>query len=120
MRLGDFAAARDALREALGASGGLGGRSAHTAGALLAAGELATAMKRYEDAARWFGAADTVLAKLGLMMDETDVWWGERARCEAKIREGVGEAACERAMSAGRALAGPDAIALATTAFASD
>src|SRR4029453_1997319 len=43
MRLGDLAASRAALREALGAVGALGGRNAHTAGALLAAGELATA-----------------------------------------------------------------------------
>jgi non-specific serine/threonine protein kinase len=118
MRLGDLAASRAALREALGAVGALGGRNAHTAGALLAAGELATANGHWEDAARWFGAADAVLLKLGLTMDETDVWWAERARSDARLREALGQDVYESALADGRALAGPEAITRALVAFA--
>jgi len=85
---------------------------------LLAAGELATANGHWEDAARWFGAADAVLLKLGLTMDETDVWWAERARSDARLREALGQDVYESALADGRALAGPEAITRALVAFA--
>jgi tetratricopeptide (TPR) repeat protein len=44
---------------------------------------------RFEDASRWFGAADTVLDRLGLVFDDADVWWKRRGRVP---RRGAGRA----------------------------
>jgi tetratricopeptide (TPR) repeat protein len=101
-RSGDARGARLPLREALATLGSLGARHSSAAGALLAAGELAALEKRYEDAARWLGAADTVLERLGLVFDDADVWWKRRDASLAAAREVLGPAACDAHREAGR------------------
>jgi len=101
-RSGDVAGAASPLREALATLGSLGARHSSAAGALLAAGELAIAEARFEDAARWFGAADTVLDRLGLVFDDADVWWKRRDASLTAAREALGAAACEAHVEAGR------------------
>ena len=101
-RSGDAAGAAPPLREALATLGSLGARHSSAAGALLAAGELATLEERYEDAARWFGAADTVLEKLGLVFDDADVWWKRRDPSLDAARKALGAGACDAHREAGR------------------
>ncbi|HET9253052.1 MAG TPA: protein kinase [Candidatus Eisenbacteria bacterium] len=101
-RSGDAAGAAPPLREALATLGSLGARHSSAAGALLAAGELATLEERFEDAARWFGAADTVLEKLGLVFDDADVWWKRRDACLATVRGALGSGSCDAHGEAGR------------------
>jgi tetratricopeptide (TPR) repeat protein len=101
-RTGNLEGAAAPLRETLATLGSLGARHSSAAGSLLAAGELATAQRRFEDAARWFGAADTVLERLGLVFDDADVWWKRRDASLAEVREALGAAACEAHCDAGR------------------
>jgi non-specific serine/threonine protein kinase len=102
LRSGDAAGAVMPLRETLTTLGSLGARHSSAAGALLAAGELATLERRFEDAARWFGAADTVLERLGLVFDDADVWWKGRAAALAAGREALGAASSDAHREAGR------------------
>jgi non-specific serine/threonine protein kinase len=101
-RSGDAAGAATPLREALATLGSLGARHSSAAGALLAAGELATLERRFEDAARWFGAADTVLERLGLVFDDADVWWKRRDAALEEARAALGAASCDAHRDAGR------------------
>ena len=103
-RSGDARGAAAPLREALATLGSLGARHSSAAGALLAAGELATLEERYEDGARWFGAADTVLEKLGLVFDEADVWWKRRDACLAVIKDALGGGGSHAHREAGRGM----------------
>jgi predicted ATPase len=103
-RLGQADAARAHLRECLSTLGALGARHSSAAGALLAAAELATLERRFPDAARWLGAADSVLERLGLVFDDSDVWWKERDRCWATARGALGDETAEREYRTGRAM----------------
>jgi len=100
-RRGDAVGAAAPLLEALDTLGSLGARHSSAAGALLASGELAALEQRYADAARWFGAADRVLERLGLVFDEADVWWKGRAPSLAAARQVLGDAVCEAHRVAG-------------------
>ena len=101
-RSGDVAGAASPLREALATLGSLGARHSSAAGAPLAAGEPATAEHRFEDAARWSGAADTVLERLGLVFDDADVWWKRRDASLTTAREALGAGTCDAHVDAGR------------------
>jgi non-specific serine/threonine protein kinase len=103
-RTGDAGGAVAPLREALATLGSLGARHSSAAGALLAAGELAALEERFEDAARWFGAADAVLERLGLVFDDADVWWKRRDASLAAARDALGPGACDAHFEAGRML----------------
>ena len=112
-RLGRLETARAFLRECLSKLGGLGARHSSAAGALLASAELATREGRWDDAARWLGAADLVLEHLGLTFDESDVWWKERDRCWREVRGALGDDAAIAAYDSGRGLDRDEALRLA-------
>ena len=91
IRSGDTGGAGAALAEAFRTLEALKARNTLFAGALLAAGERASALGRHEEAARLLGAADALLGKLGLRFGPTDVWWMERPACEARGRAALGD-----------------------------
>jgi non-specific serine/threonine protein kinase len=120
VRRGEIEAAPGVLAEAIEILRRLGARSTNVAGALLAAGELATARDRFDEAARLFGAADVLLAEIGLTLDATDVWWRDHQRCVARIGAGLGDEAYARLSSEGRALSWDDALPIASRVAATE
>jgi len=112
-RLGRLGTAREHLRECLSTLCALGARHSSAAGALLASAELATRERRFPEVARWLGAADLVLERLGLVFDDSDVWWKEHQNCWAQARAELGEERAQSEYRSGRLIDRDDAMRLA-------
>jgi non-specific serine/threonine protein kinase len=112
-RLGRLESGRGHLRECLSTLATLGARHSSAAGALLASAELADREGRLLDVARWLGAADHVLERLGLVFDHSDVWWKERANCWNRTRAKLGPERADAEYRSGRSLDRDQALRLA-------
>ena len=112
-RLGRLDTGRLHLRECLSTLGALGARHSSAAGALLASAELAAREGRFPEVARWLGAADLVLERLGLVFDESDVWWKEHQTCWSRTNAELGEDRARAEYRTGRELDRDEALRLA-------
>jgi non-specific serine/threonine protein kinase len=112
-RLGHLDGGRRHLRECLSTLGALSARHSSAAGALLACAELAAREGRHAEVARWLGAADLVLERLGLVFDESDVWWKEHGRCWDQATAALGAERAGAEYRTGRALDRDEALRLA-------
>ena len=112
-RLNDLGAARRHLEEAVRLATELGDTAEPAIGAVLCAAELAEADGRDERSAWLFGAADTMLEKMGVRLTPDRPYWHEHDACVDRLASRLGRPRFETRRTAGRAALPEDVLRVA-------